>query len=267
MGPYLGLYEASSKGRVRATYDIIAEHGSRWCKRGEIRWHKHEIINNCASTVDDYLLISLYVPKSCRTPLYKSVEYVHRLIFCAFNPEHIDDVLKFNNLVVDHIDNNHANNYSQNLQLLTFAENTKKSYTNDENNRWSNCKSSVDCIETGVTYTHLKDAVQLTGLNESAIITACKRGSTAGGYHWKYTDADKHLQCIRSRIVRTSSHHIRPNTNKSNMVRCIETGELCKASEMARKLNCKSSEVIYNAIDFNDGYSKFLNLHFELVNH
>jgi len=263
-GPYLDLYEASSYGRIRAAIDIVAEHSSKWCKVGQIRYRKYELLP-LFDVTNGYLGVSLYVPKSVRLSTCKSVEYVHRLVYCAFNNLNIADYPASSQLVIDHVDNNHSNNNIGNLQMITHAENCQKSYNNDESSRWSKRLSGVTCIESGVSYSTLKEAVIATGLTDSAIISACKYGGTVNEHHWRYTDEQKHQKCVRQRQQRCSYHHIRPNTNKSNLVRCKETNQIDKASAMARKLGCKSSEVIYNAIDHNHGFSKFLNLHFELI--
>lgn len=263
LGPYLGLYEASSIGRIRAASDIIAEHSSRFCKKGEVRYTRHELMS--VTNAADYLMVCLYVPKSLRTDSWKSTEYVHRLVYCAFNNVDIATISQSSGLVVDHIDNNHRNNTIDNLQLLTHSQNTQKSYDNNESNRLLGRKSSVCCIETGEVYLTLKEATVRTQISDAALISACRHGKTAGGYHWRYTDEEKHQYFLSKRVPRYSAGHIRPSTNKSNLVKCIETGEIDKVSNMARKYKCHTSEVIYNAIDYNDGYSKFLNLHFELV--
>ena len=46
---------------------------------------------------------------------------------------------------------------------------------------------SVICIETGITYTGMKEASEKTGINRQSIGDCCRgRHHTAGGYHWKY---------------------------------------------------------------------------------
>lgn len=263
LGPYLGLYEASNLGRIRAARDIIYENGSRYGKKGDLAYRQHQIIYY--NTTKGHATINLYVPKSLRGPKFRACEYVYRLVYCAFHGISISDIPRSTQLNVDHIDNDPTNNRIDNLQLLTVSQNGQKSYDNDENHRWSNRKPGVIRIEDNKIFSSLKEACAKTCIGDSRIIAACKEGTTAGGYHWRYLNEEKHQQCLKNRRKRSSSHHVRPNTNLGNLVRCIETGQIEKASVMARQLKCSSSEVIYNAIDYNHGYSKFLDLHFELV--
>lgn len=46
---------------------------------------------------------------------------------------------------------------------------------------------TVRCVETGVVYESLAEAMRATGINNTNILDACKgRLKTAGGYHWEY---------------------------------------------------------------------------------
>ena len=50
---------------------------------------------------------------------------------------------------------------------------------------------AVKCIETGIIYESLAEAMRTTGINNTHILDVCKgRCKTAGGYHWEYVKKD-----------------------------------------------------------------------------
>lgn len=51
-------------------------------------------------------------------------------------------------------------------------------------------KKAIVCVETKEVYECCKEAEQKTGINRSNIHRAQRSGGTAGGFHWKYVDAD-----------------------------------------------------------------------------
>lgn len=53
------------------------------------------------------------------------------------------------------------------------------------------CAVSVRCVETGVVYGSMEEAVQATGVSKANICACCKgRRHTAGGFHWEYVDKE-----------------------------------------------------------------------------
>jgi hypothetical protein len=48
----------------------------------------------------------------------------------------------------------------------------------------------VLCIETGTTYSSVREAARETGMCNASISSSCRKGHRAGGYHWRFTSAD-----------------------------------------------------------------------------
>lgn len=63
-----------------------------------------------------------------------------------------------------------------------------KHHTADTRQKMSDAKpkKAVQCVETKVVYTSINEASRLTGICSGSIPRACKKGSTAGNYHWVY---------------------------------------------------------------------------------
>ena len=105
--------------------------------------------------------------------------YVHRMVAEAFipNPQ--------NKPLINHIDENRANNKISNLEWVTFSENVNHGNRND---KVSNVLSRpVLCVETGIVYSSGKQAGRKTGIDDGSINHACSgRCQTAGGFHWKF---------------------------------------------------------------------------------
>ena len=54
------------------------------------------------------------------------------------------------------------------------------------NVRMSRHNHPVQCIETGETYLTATEAAHTVGLSRGhTVAIACKKGTTAGGYHWR----------------------------------------------------------------------------------
>ena len=105
--------------------------------------------------------------------------YVHRIVAEAFipNPQ--------NKPIINHIDENRANNKTSNLEWATFSENVNHGNRND---KVSNALSRpVICVETGIIYDSGKQAGRKTGIDDGSINHACSgRCKTAGGFHWRF---------------------------------------------------------------------------------
>ena len=112
--------------------------------------------------------------------------YVHRIVAETFipNPQ--------NKPLINHIDENRANNIVSNLEWATFSENVNHG---SRNSRVSNVllqrgiSRPVICVETGVVYTSGKQAKRETGIDDGSINHACSgRCKTAGGFHWQFCE-------------------------------------------------------------------------------
>lgn len=252
-------YQVSNLGRFRTKQVIRYSRGNRFGKKGDVVHEVNEIILP-SSSKSYYPRIKLYIPELHSSEnLYTN--YAHRIV--AFSFYHAD--LSDSSIKVDHIDNNRKNLQLTNLQLCTNAENGKKSYLNDENNRWSNRKPGIVCVETGIIYPSLKYINDNLNISDSRIISSIKTGNAVGGYHWKY--ADKQKQEIKTKNIIYKQGNYRFNhSNSSNWIFCPEIDRTMFASDMTRMLKLSSSDVIYNAIAFNDGYSKSTDKHFYIVN-
>lgn len=248
-----GFYEVSADGLIRASTDIVYNRGSRWGKKGDIKHCQGDILKYQKG---EYYQVSLYMPDE-NPQTYRLPPYVHTLVYTSFH-----NIDKPEGLVIDHIDGNKHNNRIANLQLITQQENSVKSYINDESSRWSNRKSSV-IRGDGTFYKNIKEACIDNSVSNAALISAIHRGGICGGYTWRYEDEDKQSMIDNKIAIRERRKKGR-HTNLSNLVRCIDTFEIKTVSEFAREYDC-GTEVLYNALDYNDGYSKYLHKTFQFV--
>jgi hypothetical protein len=162
---YEGLYEISNYGNVRSM---------NYKKRGYIKILKGQINKHGYVVVD---LSKNKVRKTCQ---------VHRLVAKAFipNPDNL--------AVVDHIDSNKTNNHVNNLQWLTYQDNTLKAWDDGLCSGGSGRPRSdrkVINLTTGVVYDSVVDAAKLNNMGNSGIYKCCKhQRKTSGGYEWQYYD-------------------------------------------------------------------------------
>lgn len=111
-------------------------------------------------------------------------------------------------------------------------------YLDDYDEEWSPRsnlnKRRVICIETGVIYSSISEAIRLTGGSHN-IARACKdSGLTSGGFHWAYLDEWERKQWeIRRR-----------KSGNKRAVRCIETGEIFESATSAGKAKGVSNSEI-----------------------
>ena len=191
---YEGLYEVSNMGRVRS---LRNNHGI----------HREHIMKP-NKTKCGYLRVGLRDKEGKRKWFS-----IHRLVLSIFNP--IDGM---ENLQVDHINTIKTDNRVENLRFVTAKENINNPLTKDkmsgENNpmfgkhfseetkaKMSEAKQGkydgennprarkVYCIETGKTYTTIKECAEELGLFATTISKVCKgKCKSYKGYHFKYAD-------------------------------------------------------------------------------
>lgn len=107
-----GLYEVSSLGRVKSLDKVIID------KRGVKRNIKGIIKSQCVNKKRGGYK---YVTLESKTDKKIKTKSVHRLVAEAFLFNETNS-----NLIVDHIDSNRVNNRLDNLQLVTYRQNTHK---------------------------------------------------------------------------------------------------------------------------------------------
>lgn len=243
-----GLYEVSTLGNIRAVVDIVYQSGSRFGKKGTIAHKAGSLLN----VIDgEYYKVSLYDPTLKSAHRTKGL-YVHEIVSESFQG-HEDG------LVVDHIDGNKHNNRLSNLQRISNIDNCLKAYRKDESQRWSKRKCAV-IRDDGVIYNNLQEAIVANHIkSNTSIINAIKRNGKCNGHYWKYADAEK-----QNYITQNRAYTKIPHKNRSTWVRCIDTNEIALNSDMQRHFNVADS-VIYDAIRFHGGYSKYLDKSFEFV--
>ena len=168
---YTGYYQVSNMGRVKS----LSRKGSR----------KERVLKTKPNN-QGYIKIGLNVSMERKTFA------VHRLVAHMFienpNPNEF--------IIVNHKDENPANNCVDNLEWCTQSHNVQHShykYKCDNRNRTyytggNNASAKkVLCVETGQVFGSIVEAKQWLGKGD---INACVKGrnETAGGYHWQYVD-------------------------------------------------------------------------------
>lgn len=159
-------YEVSSLGRVRSL---------NYNHTGETRELKQRKYKN------GYLGVGLSKNGKIKNCL------VHRLVACTFIKNDSPQV----KTQVNHLNEIKTDNRVENLEWCTKEENIKHGTRTERaiKKQKNDPKTSkrIVCIETGITYSGIREAQRQTGIRN---ICACCKGKqrTAGGYHWKYYD-------------------------------------------------------------------------------
>jgi len=156
-------YQVSNKGNVKS---LPRKHPCNKC-------HEERILK--PRNRKGYLTVMIYENNK------GSWKSIHRLVAEAFinNP--------YNKPQVNHINGDKTDNRVENLEWVSASENQihsskvlhKQFYTR-----------KIVCVETGIEYNSLKEVTEKTGINYKHLPDCCKgKRKTAGGYHWKYKDA------------------------------------------------------------------------------
>ena len=137
--------------------------------------------------LDKSLLVSTYgrvkrngkLLKQYNRQGYRAVGHrgVHRLVAITFLPNP-------NNLpVVNHIDGNRSNNNIDNLEWMSYRDNTRHACYVLSNNM---VQHRVERVEDGHIFRSAGEAARVMGCNPATIRQACRKGARAQGFHWRH---------------------------------------------------------------------------------
>ena len=209
---YEGFYQVSNHGRVKSL-DRYVKHSTnhvRFCKGKEL------YISGGKSS---YPSVVLY--KHGTKP--KQFQ-VHRLVAQAFVPN------LENKPAVNHIDGDKSNNIADNLEWVTYSENTNHAIQlglfdprlSNLINRQAIEKRmvTIHCVETGVEYLGYAEAAKATGLSSESICRSIHSGCSIKGHTFVIVG--------RTDTVKQA--------NRGKKVICIETSE--EFSSITQAANC-----------------------------
>lgn len=105
---------------------------------------------------------------------------VHRLVLSTWSP-----VLNWENLQVNHKDENRNNNSLDNLEWCTPKYNSNYGTRNERSGEHR--KQKVRCVETGQIFNSQQDVQKFLNQKSPANISSCLAGrqKTCGGFHWE----------------------------------------------------------------------------------
>lgn len=176
---YEGFYQVSNLGRVKSLDRIIKYKPSK--TRGEYEAKTNGKISTQHKNIDGYIRVDL-----CKDGKHKS-SLVHRLVALHFipNPGMLNQV--------NHIDGDKTNNYVDNLEWCTQAENAahavKIGLFKPHNERRV---VGTDSDGNKVYFKSAAEAGKTLSINSGSICSVCTgynpHRHTAGGYKWEYID-------------------------------------------------------------------------------
>lgn len=167
---YEGLYEISNNGRVKRLERFLT------CSRGIIYHLKERILSSKPNKNSGYVTVNLSKNG------VKTNHSVHRLVAELFvdNPH--------NNNVVNHVDEDRANNRAQNLEWVTHSENLAHNgafLKGREKIKRRVYQYTLDG-ELVRTYNYAKEVLEY-GFRPNAVTQVCLgRKKTHYGYCWRY---------------------------------------------------------------------------------
>ncbi len=112
---------------------------------------------------------------------------------------------------------------------------------------------AVKCLETGVEYPSIKEALLATGFQRGSLSRCIRTGGTHHGLHWDYVDSENHQKAQRRK--RTPAEKAAMSlvlkgkpTGRHKTVTCVETGQtfrtLKEAAQWSGAQPTKIGEVI-----------------------
>lgn len=152
---------------------------------------------------------------------------VSRLVWSAFNNASIPD-----GYVIDHIDCNPLNNIPENLQCITYSENTKRAYKNTRTaftNGAINGKTVLDTQTVGQILLDHREGLTQGQIVEKYGISQAQVGRVINGESWKYIYLTKiRVEYIgKKTIMDLSVNDKHSYVTRSNYVSCnTVTGRL-----------------------------------------
>lgn len=166
---YENLYEVSDMGEIRSL-DRISP-----CGKGRCHLFKSKVLTP-SSNGKGYTFVRL-----AKNGINKK-HYIHRLVAEAF----IDNGNNYP--IINHKDENRANNKVDNLEWCTYKYNSN--YGNIKNKIANKC--SIEIIQIfpdgkEKAWKSAREVERQLGINHSNITACCKKKTkTAGGYKWRY---------------------------------------------------------------------------------
>lgn len=148
-------------------------------KNGEVwsyltnKFLSHEV------TKDNYHAVTLMIDGKTKRFL------VHRLVLSTWNP-----ISNWNELQVNHKDENPSNNSLENLEWCDARYNNNYGTRNEHGS--NKRKQKIRCIETGQIFNSQQDVQKFLNQKSPANISSCLAGrqKTTGGFHWERVEEE-----------------------------------------------------------------------------
>lgn len=167
---YEELYHASNYGRVRSV------------KRSA---NSGRVLKQYVNKSNGYCYVSL-----CKDGK-KITKRVHKLVYCAFNPDVELPNQYCKELTIDHIDGNKTNNRIDNLELCSQSENQKRAFAKGLNPVFT--RKVIDLTNNEV-YGSVKEAsIAISGSGHGASISRVCKGQRSQYRNHKFAYYDDYL--------------------------------------------------------------------------